>query len=88
MPSKEKSEGSRPYRYAQKAWSRWTNSLFARWLTDQRILAGGLTLFVLFSLARILLSSMHVTIKFMSFAVLLSIIALLVWPYMEPLSNR
>lgn len=63
-------------------------STVVRLLNDERVLVGLLGLFLLFSLVRVLTSGMHVTIKFLSFALLFVTIAALTWNYTEPLTNK
>ena len=65
----------------------WISSFF-QLLFDQRVLIAGAVVIVLFSVVRILLSSLHVTVKFLSFALLAVVLIVLVWPYTQPLTNE
>lgn len=68
---------------------RWSSdNRFVQLLNDRRVLIAGVVLFVLFSIVRILLSGLHTTIKFLSFALLAVVLIVLVWPYTEPLTNE
>ncbi|MFP8953859.1 hypothetical protein ACLI4Z_12965 [Natrialbaceae archaeon A-arb3/5] len=79
---------SRLYGWLATAWQWGSSSTIARLLNDQRVLFGGVVAFVLVSLVRILLSGLHVTVRFLSFALLAVVLLVLVWPYTEPLSDR
>ncbi len=63
-------------------------SLFLRALNDERVLVGALGLGLLASLVRILSSGLHVTIQFLSFALLFVVLAAVTWNYTEPLTNE
>lgn len=62
-------------------------SFFVRLLNDERVLAAGAGLFLLFSLVRVLSSGLHVTIQFLSFALLFLVLAAITWNHTEPLSD-
>jgi hypothetical protein len=61
-----------------------TNSMFYQILKDSRSLTGLILLFVFGSIVRILLSSMTVVVKFLSFAVMFIILAWLVQNIISP----
>ena len=63
-------------------------SLLVRALNDERVLGGLLGLGLLASLVRILSSGLHVTIQFLSFALLFVVLAAVTWNYTEPLTNE
>lgn len=68
-----------------RQWSQ--HSLLVRILNDERVLVGGLALFLVFSLVRVLSSGVHVAIQFLSFALLFIALAAVTWNYTEPLSD-
>ena len=63
-------------------------SLLVRALNDERVLGGLLGLGLLASLVRILSSGLHVTIQFLSFALLFVVLVAVTWNYTEPLTNE
>jgi len=63
------------------------HSLIVRLLNDERVLVGGLVAFLLVSLARVLSSGVHVTVQFLSFALLFVVLTAVTWNYTKPLSN-
>ena len=63
-------------------------SLLVRALNDERVLGGFLALGLLASLVRILSSGLHVTIQFLSFALLFVVLVAVTWNYTEPLTNE
>lgn len=63
------------------------NSLAFRLLNSERALLTGAVVVVAISMVRILLSGLHVAIRFMSFVLFAVLLAVLVWPYTKPLSN-
>ena len=63
-------------------------SLVVRALNDERVLVGLLGLGLLASLVRILSSGLHVTIQFLSFALLFVVLVAVTWNYTEPLTNE
>ena len=67
----------------------WTGqSLLVRALNDERVLGGLPGLGLLASLVRILSSGLHVTIQFLSFALLFVVLVAVTWNYTEPLTNE
>jgi len=80
-------ENSRIYQAVATMWRAGEGSLAVRLLNDQRVLLAGVVLFVLISLLRILVSGLHVTVKFLSFALLAVVLLVLVWPYTKPLAD-
>lgn len=79
---------SKTYAVVQQVQKWAAESTLAKLLNDERVLVGLLGLFVLFSLVRILASSMHVTVKFLSFALLFVVLAALTWNYTKPLTDE
>jgi hypothetical protein len=65
-----------------------SGSTTLRLLNDERVLAGLLGVFVLFSLIRILASDLHTTVKFLSFALMFVVLAALTWDYTEPVPDE
>jgi len=63
-------------------------SHLVRVLNDKRVLGGLLGLGLLVSLIRILSSGLHVTIQFLSFALLFVVLAAVTWNYTEPLTHE
>ena len=63
-------------------------SLLVRALNDERVLVGLLSVGLLASIVRILSSGLHVTIQFLSFALLFVVIAAVTWNYTEPLTHE
>ncbi len=63
-------------------------SFVVRALNDERVLVGILSLGLLASLVRILSSGLHVTIQFLSFALLFVVLAAITWNYTEPLTHE
>ena len=63
------------------------HSLIGRLIGNPKVLFAGTVIFVLGSLVRLLLSGLHVTVKFLSFILLAVILLVLVWPYTEPLTD-
>ena len=63
-------------------------SLVVRALNDERVLVGLLGLGLLASLVRILSSGLHVTIQFLSFALLFVVLVAVTWNYTEPLTDE
>lgn len=90
MPSKHRAilENSALYRSFRYLSAASDNSRVVRFLTNKWVLLGGAVAFVLVSVLRILLSGLHVGIKFMSFVAFAAVVVVLVWPYTEPLTNR
>lgn len=80
-------EGSVLYRACRTLWRWGEHSIVVRLLNDEHVLFAGAFLFVAFSILRILISGLHVAIKFMSFLVFAVVLVVLVWPYTKPLSN-
>ena len=80
-------EKSLLFRMAAQLSSWGKHSLIVRLLNNERILVGGLIVFLLFSLARVLSSGIHVTIKFLSLALLFVVLTAVTWNYTEPLSD-
>ena len=80
-------ENSLLFRALSRFWSVAERSLIVRLLNDERVLVGGLTVFLLFSLARVLSSGVHVTIQFLSLALLFVILTAVTWNYTEPLAD-
>ena len=78
---------SRIYAGLKAVWRWGSVSQLAALLNDQRVLLAGAILFVVVSLVRILLSGLHVTVRFLSFALLAVVLLVLVWPYTEPLTD-
>lgn len=66
-------------------WSQ--GSVIIRLLNDERVLVGGLALFLLVSLLRVLASDIHVAIQFLSFALLFIVLLAITWQYTEPLAD-
>ena len=67
---------------------RWSQgSVLIRLLNDERVLIGGLALFLIASLLRVLASDVHVAIQFMSFALLFVVLLAITWRYTEPLAD-
>ncbi len=67
---------------------RWSQgSMFVRLLNDERVLIGGLALFLIASLLRVLASDIHVAIQFTSFALLFIVLLAITWQYTEPLAD-
>lgn len=64
------------------------HSLLVRALNNERVLVGLLSLGLLASLVRILSSGVHVTIQFLSFALLFVVLVAVTWNYTEPLTNE
>lgn len=64
------------------------HSLLVRALNDERVLVGLLGLGLLASLVRILSSGLHVTIQFLSFALLFVVLVAVMWNYTEPLTDE
>ena len=54
---------------------------------NQRVLLAGVILLVLLSLIRILSSGLHVTVRFLSLALLAVVLLMLTWPYTKPLTD-
>lgn len=63
-------------------------SLVVRALNDERVLVGLLGLGLLASLVRILSSGLHVTVQFLSFALLFVVLVAVTWNYTEPLTDE
>jgi len=80
-------ENSLLFRAIARFWSLAERSLVVRLLKDERVLVGVLTAFLLLSLVRVLSSSVHVTIQFLSFALLFVVLAAVTWNHTEPLSD-
>ena len=80
-------ENSILFRVIAQLWLWGERSLTVRLLNDERVLVGGLTAFLLLSLVRVLSSGVHVTIQFLSFALLFVILTAVTWNYTEPLSD-
>ena len=67
---------------------RWSQgSMFVRLLNEERVLIGGLALFLIASLLRVLASDIHVVIQFTSFALLFIVLLAITWQYTEPLAD-
>lgn len=64
------------------------HSVLVRALNDERVLVGILGAGLLASLVRILSSGLHVTIQFLSFALLFVVLAAVTWNYTEPLTDE
>lgn len=62
--------------------------LLAQALDDERVLVGLLSIGLLASLVRVLSSGVHVTVQFLSFALLFVVLAAVTWNYTEPLTNE
>lgn len=56
-------------------------------VNNPHVLSLGAVAVVLISLLRILTSGLHVTVKFLSFALLAVLLLVLVWPYTKPLAD-
>lgn len=80
-------ENSLLFRALSRFWSLAEHSLVVRLLNDERVLVGGLTVFLLLGLVRVLSSGVHVTIQFLSFALLFVVLTAVTWNYTEPLSD-
>ena len=80
-------ENSLLFRTITWFWSVGQRSLVVRLLNDKRIIVGGLTAFLLLSLVRVLSSGVHVTVQFLSFALLFVVLTAVTWNYTEPLSD-
>ena len=80
-------KGSLLYRIAVRFHQWAQHSLIVRLLNDERVLVGGLAVFLIFSLVRVLSSGVHVAIQFLSFALLFVVLAAVTWNYTEPLSD-
>lgn len=80
-------ENSLLFRAVTRFWSLAEHSLVVRLLNDERVLVGGLAVFLLLSLARVLSSGVHVTIQFLSFALLFVILTAVTWNYTKPLTD-
>lgn len=81
-------ESSLLYRLAERL-HRWAQgSLLVRLLNDERVLVGLLGGFLLISLVRILSSGLHVTVQFLSFALLFVVLVALTWNYTQPPTNE
>lgn len=76
------------YRASAQAVEWAEQSLLVRALNDERLLVGLLGLGLLASLVRILSSGLHVTIQFLSFALLFVVLAAVTWSYTKPLTNE
>lgn len=63
-------------------------SLLVRALNNGRVVVGLLCLGLLTSLVRILSSGLHVTIQFLSFALLFVVLVAVTWNYTEPLTHE
>jgi len=63
-------------------------SLAVQALNDERMLLGLLGPGLLASLVRILSSGLHVTVQFLSFALLFVILVAVTWSHTEPLTNE
>lgn len=63
-------------------------NLLARVLDNERVLVGLLGVGLLASIVRILSSGLHVTIQFLSFALLFVVLAAVTWNYTEPLTDE
>lgn len=63
------------------------HSLVARLFGNSKVLVAGVCMLLLVSLVRLLLSGLHVTVKFLSFALLVVVLLALVWPYTKPLTD-
>ena len=81
-------EGSAVYRGCRTLWRWGEHSTVVQLLNDERVLFAGAFVFVAFSILRILISGLHVAVKFMSFLVFAVALVVLVWPYTKPLSDR
>ena len=57
-------------------------------LNDERVLVGLLGAGLVVSLVRILSSGLHVTVQFLSFALLFVVLAAVTWNYTEPLADE
>jgi hypothetical protein len=69
--------------------SEWAEeSLLVRVLDDERVLVGLLSVGLLASIVRILSSGLHVTVRFLSFALLFVVLAAVTWNYTEPLTQE
>lgn len=56
-------------------------------LSNEDVVAGIAGVFLLFSVVRVLASDVHVTIQFLSFALLFVAITAVTWNYTEPLAD-
>lgn len=63
-------------------------SVVVKLLNDERVLVGLLGGFLLVSLIRVLSSSLHVTVQFLSFVLLFVVLVALTWGYTKPLTNE
>lgn len=80
-------ESSLLFRIISHIWSWAKQSLTIRLLNDERVLVGGLIIFLLISIVRVLSSSANTTIQFFSFALLFFALTAVTWNYTKPLSN-
>jgi len=80
--------GSLLYRVISQlaVWSR--ESYIVSLLNNQRVLVGLLGAGLVVSLVRILSSGLHVTIQFLSFALLFVLLAAVTWNYTQPLTDE
>lgn len=75
------------YRMLTRIQTAGEESLLLGFLTHPKVLLGGAILVLTASIVRILLSGLHVTVKFLSFALLAIVLLVLVWPYTKPLTS-
>lgn len=80
-------ENSLLFRAMAQLFSWGKRSFVVRVLNDERVLGGGLIAFLLLSLVRVLSSGTHVTVQFLSFALLFVVLVAVTWNYTEPLSD-
>ena len=80
--------GSLLYRVLSRLAAWGSESRIVALLNDERVLAGLLGVLLVASLIRILTSGLHVTVQFLSFALLFIVLAALTWNYTEPLADE
>lgn len=75
------------YRALARAY-RWADgSSFVNLISEERVIAGVLGVFISLSVVRVLASDVHVTIQFLSFLLLFVVTAAVTWNYTEPLAD-
>ena len=80
--------GSVIYRVVSKLVTWGGKSRLVALLNDERVLVGLLGAGLVASLVRILSSGLHVTVQFLSFALLFVVLAAVTWNYTEPLADE
>lgn len=64
-----------------------SHSRIIRLLNNSKLIAGILALFLLFSILRVLMSGMAVTIRFLSFVILAILVGLVIWSQLDTIND-